>query len=58
MKVILVYELPSTCVVLYLGNLTQENIQCEDRYLIKVLLAATTKAITRKWCKETLAGHY
>lgn len=32
--------------VLNLGNLTQENIQHEDHYLIKVVLAGTNKAIS------------
>jgi hypothetical protein len=51
MKEILKYEIPKTCVVLFLGNLTHENTRGEDRYLIKVLLAASKKAITRLWYK-------
>ena len=30
LKMILGYELQKTCVVLYLGNLTRENVQRED----------------------------
>lgn len=33
--------------VLYLGNLTEENTQNWDRYLIKAMLAASKKTITR-----------
>lgn len=49
---ILGYELPKTCTALYLGNVTRENIQDKDWYLIKILLAASKKAITRRWHKE------
>ena len=35
--------------VLYLGNLVQENMQSGDIYLIKALLAASKKTITRAW---------
>ena len=34
-----------------MGNLTQDNTQREDIYLVKVLLAASKKAITRLWYK-------
>ena len=50
-KKILHYEIPKTSIVLYLGNLTQDNTQREDMYLMKVLLAASKKAITRSWYK-------
>ena len=52
-KEILNYELPKTSEVLYLGNLTHENTYGDDLYLVKVLLAASKKAITRLWHKET-----
>ena len=45
------YEIPKFCKVLYLGNLTQDIIQKEDEYLVKVLLSASKKAITRLWYK-------
>ena len=51
MEKILSYELPKTSLVLYLGNLSQDNTQGEDLYLVKVLLAASKKAITRRWHK-------
>ena len=51
-KEILKYEIPKTSVVLYLGNLTQENTHGDDMYLVKVLLAASKKAITRLWYKS------
>ena len=35
--------------VLYLCNFEEGNIRREDRYLIKILLVAGKKAITRKW---------
>lgn len=45
---ILGYALPNTCQVMYLGNI-KEQIQKEDLYLVKIILAATKKAITKKW---------
>lgn len=45
------YEIPKTCKILYLGNLTQDTIQKEDEYLVKVLLSASKKTITRMWYK-------
>ena len=48
----MMYELPKSCEILYLCNLTSENVQSEDRYLAKILLAAAKKAITTKWCRE------
>ena len=49
LKTILGYELPKTCEILYPCNLTRENVQHEDEYLVKILLAAAKKAISRKW---------
>lgn len=51
MSEILGYALPKTCIVLYLGNLTQDIIRGEDKYLVMVLLAASKKAVTRLWNK-------
>ena len=50
LKTILRYELPKS--LFYLCNLTRENVQYEDEYLVKILLAAAKKAITRKWYRE------
>lgn len=36
------------CHILYLGCLLQEHIQNKDRYLMKILLAASKKTITRR----------
>ncbi len=52
LKVMLNYELPKEFTVLHLCNLTMNNVQCKDRYLAKILLAAAKKAVTRKWHKE------
>ena len=51
LKTILQYEIPKTSLVLYLGNISHENTPKEDQYLLKVLLAASKKTITRKWYK-------
>lgn len=45
------YEVPKTCKILYLGNLTRDIILKEDEYLVKVLLSASKKTITRMWYK-------
>ena len=50
LKKILGYELPKSCEILC--NLTSENVQREDRYLLKILLTVAKKAITIKWCRE------
>lgn len=47
-KNILGYEIPKTCSVMYLGNIG-DVVMREDFYLIKVLLAASKKAVTRNW---------
>ena len=46
---ILGYEIPRECNVLYLGDLEGGEVQEEDRYLVKILLTAAKKAITRLW---------
>lgn len=46
---ILGYNIPNTCVLLYLGNMSGHIVLKEDRYLLKIVLAACKKAITRKW---------
>ncbi len=51
LRKIIGYEIPKTCKILYLGNLTQDIIQKEDEYLVEVLLTASKKAITRLWYK-------
>ena len=46
---ILGYDFLMDCKTLYLGSLVEGGISDEDRYLVKILLAAAWKAITRKW---------
>lgn len=52
---VLGYKIPKTCVTLYLGHL-EGKIQRKDQYLVKILLAAAKKAITKNWLK-TEAPH-
>lgn len=47
---VLGYEIPFTCIVLYLGHISLVTLQ-EDRYLVKILLTAARKTITRSWYK-------
>ena len=57
---ILGYNIPMSNMILYLCNFNsaEESIRVRDRYLVKILLIASKKAITRKWgkvehpCKE------
>ena len=51
LRKIIGYEIPKSCMILYLGNLTQDTIRKEDEYLVEVLLLASKKAITRLWYK-------
>ena len=46
---ILGYDFSMDCKTLYLGSLVEGGIGDEDWYLVKILLAAAWKAITRKW---------
>lgn len=50
---ILGYDIPMSYMVLYLCdfNSIRETIKIRDRYLIKILLIASKKAITWKWGK-------
>ena len=50
---ILGYELIKTGEVLFLGNISEENVHRDDQYLVRVFLAAAKKAITRRWHKES-----
>ena len=47
---VLQYEIPNTCLVMYLGGI-EEHVHEEDEYILKILLAAGKKAITRNWLK-------
>ena len=49
-KDILEYPIPKTCKVMYLGDINKYVLD-SDRYLTKILLIASKKAITRNWCK-------
>ena len=48
---IIAYEVSKSCLVLYLCKFTEEMI-ASDRYLIKILLISSKKAITRNWGKQ------
>ena len=50
---ILGYAIPKTSLVLYLG-LIKNVVSKEDLYLMKILIAACKKAITKKWCKPAI----
>ena len=47
---VLGYKIPLSCTVLYLGHISLVTLQ-RDRYLVKVLLTAARKTITRSWYK-------
>ena len=49
------YAIPNNCAVMYLGNI-EEVVQRADRYLAKILLKASRKAITRNWYKAEPPG--
>lgn len=48
---ILGYNIPQSCKMLYFGILTGNVVLRDDRYLLKILLAACKKAITKRWYK-------
>jgi len=48
---VLGYAVPLYCTILYFCNLYERSVQQKDRYLIKILLIAGKKAITKKWGK-------
>lgn len=47
---VLGYKIPNSCLVLYLGHL-EGLVHKEDQYLVKILLAAGKKAITKNWLR-------
>lgn len=49
-KDILGYEIPNESKTMYLGNVT-ESVTGSDSYIVKILLIATKKTITRNWYK-------
>ena len=61
---ILGYNIPMSYMILYLCNFNsaEESIRVRDKYLVKILLISSKKAITRKWgkveppCKEEWIG--
>lgn len=51
---ILGYAIPKTSLVMYLGLISRNEVAKEDMYLLKILLAACKKAITKKWFKSKI----
>ena len=49
-KGILGYAIPKECKVMYMGNI-KDYVTDNDRYLTKILLITSKKAITRNWYK-------
>ena len=47
-KTILGFGIDFTCLSFYLGNIPKD-LHNRDRYLLKILMAASKKAITRCW---------
>ena len=45
------FEIPQTCSFLLLGNIPEEWLP-RDKYLTKIFLAASKKAITRRWYQQ------
>lgn len=52
---VLKYSVPLTFTTMYLGLLS--NVKKEDQYLVKILLSAVRKAITRRWLKPEPPSH-
>ena len=50
------YEIPCTCLVLYLGYI-EKSVHSRDQYLVKIMLAAGKKAITKNWLKEDIPDY-
>lgn len=48
---ILCFDIPKTCPFLLLGNIPEDWLT-KDKYLIKIFLAASKKAITRRWYQQ------
>lgn len=47
LKQIVICVSPRNCEILYFCNLTEENVNASDRYLVKNVLVAGKKAIRR-----------
>ncbi len=47
-KMILVFEVEFSCLSFYLGNISEDLNTC-DKYLLKILMVAGKKVITRCW---------
>ena len=43
------YDVSMSCTLLYLGIMTGNVVLKDDRYILKIMLVACKKAITRKW---------
>jgi len=50
------YEIPCSCLVLYLGYL-EKSVNSGDQYLVKIMLAAAEKAVTKNWLKEDIPDY-
>lgn len=47
---VLGYQIARSLLVLYLGHI-KGNVHAQDQYLVKILLAAGKKALTKNWLK-------
>jgi len=53
---VLGYVVPKSCLVLYLGHL-EGAVHVGDQYLVRILLVAGKKTITKNWLKPDTPSH-